>query len=82
LIKKKAPLLKGTVKISGFRSQTKPGMDKTLATQRAKAVLKELKKRMPGVKFVVTSSYKAISNVCTKLIPKANNQCVVVYATE
>jgi len=81
LITKSAKLLKGTVKISGFRSQTQPGMDKTLATARANAVLAALKKLLPKGKFVITASYSAISNVCTKLAPKANNQCAVVYAT-
>ncbi|NDF03189.1 MAG: hypothetical protein EB067_07185 [Actinobacteria bacterium] len=82
VITKNAPLLKGTVKISGFRSQTSPGMDKTLAAQRAAAVLKILKKQVPGVKFEVTSSYSALSDVCAKLVPKANNQCAVIYATK
>jgi len=81
LITKSAKLLKGTVKISGFRSQTQPGMDKTLATARANGVLAALKKLLPKGKFVITASYSAISNVCTKLVPKANNQCAVVYAT-
>ena len=81
LITKSAKLLKGTVKISGFRSQTQPGMDKTLATARANAVLAALKKLLPKGKFVITASYSAISNVCTKLVPKANNQCAVVFAT-
>jgi hypothetical protein len=81
LLNKSAQSLKGTVTISGFRSQTQPGMDKTLATARANAVLKALQKILPKGKFVTTASYSAISNVCTKLLPNSKNQCAVIYAT-
>ena len=69
------------IKVSGFRSQTKPGLDTKLATNRANSAVALLKKLAPTANYTVTSSYSAISSVCNKLVPKANNQCVVIYRT-
>ena len=81
-ITKKAGALKGSVLISGFRSQTKPGLDYTLPQNRANSVLTLLKTLNKKASFKVAASYSAISGVCAKYAPKSNNQCVVVYATK
>ena len=82
-IKSLAPQLAGyDIKVAGFRSQTKPGLDTTLPNNRAKTALALLKKLAPTANYTVTSSYSAISSVCNKLVPKANNQCVVIYRTK
>ena len=81
VIKKSAVKLKGTIKIIGFIGTSKAEKTSSLASKRAVAIKLALKKAAPKLKLVITKpTYPALTNACSKLIPKAKNQCGIIYS--
>jgi hypothetical protein len=80
-LKKSLSKFKGTIRVAGFKGRSKLEKKASLADKRAAAVKSAIAKIAPKLVVVIARPVpSALNKSCSTLIPKAANQCAVVYS--